>query len=366
METDFMNFASDNTAGVAEPILSALATANRGFASAYGADDMTAATIRRFAELFEREVDVFLVATGTAANALSIATFAEPWTAVLCSHNAHIMTDECGAVEMFSAGARLIGVDGLHGKPDAAILSDMLEKWPSGRPHVLQPSGISISQESEFGAVWTPDEVGALGDLARRHGLRLHMDGARFANAVAALGCAPADVTWRAGVDIMSFGATKNGALGAEAVVVFDRQLARTLAKRRMRAGQLISKSRFIAAQFLAYLDADLWLDLAGRANAMAARLAAGIEALPSARLAVPVQANEVFVWITPDAAERLRAAGARFYEWQGAMSGVDTTGIDPGLRLVRLVTSFATDETQVDDFLHCLGRDLGPAAAAQ
>jgi threonine aldolase len=359
-----MNFASDNTAGVSEPIMMALAAANQGFAPSYGADDLTAGVKRRLAEVFEREVEVYLVATGTAANALSISTFAEPWTAVLCSHNAHVLTDECGAVEMFSAGARLVGVDGDHAKIDVAALADLLDHWPSGRPHVVQPSGLSISQASEFGAVWSPDDVGALGEIARRHGLRLHMDGARFANAVAALDCAPADVTWRAGVDILSFGATKNGALGAEAIVVFAPELARTLTKRRMRAGQLISKGRFVAAQLLAYLEKDHWLDLAAHANAMAMRLGKGIAASTSARLAVPVEANEVFAWLAAVDVARLREEGAMFYEWQGAASGVDSAGVPSDARLVRFVASFATDEGQVDRLLGLLGTGKDRVAA--
>ncbi len=345
-----MNFASDNTAGVSAPVMAALQEANKGFASAYGTDELTAAAGRRLAELFECDAQVFLVATGTAANALSLAAIAQPWTAILCSHNAHVLTDECGAVEMYSGGARLVGQDGNRAKPDVAALADSLAAWPGGRPHVMQPAGVSISQATEWGAVWSPDEVGAVGEVARRHGLKLHMDGARFANAVAALNCAPAEITWRAGVDILSFGATKNGAMGAEAIVVFDPALAETLAKRRMRAGQLLSKSRFPAAQLLAYLENGHWLELAAHANEMAGRLARGLETRDLARLAVPAQANEVFAWVPEPAVKRLREAGAKFYEWPGRVTGADIAGRE-GERLVRLVTSFATRAEEVDRF---------------
>lgn len=350
-----MNFASDNTAGVSAPIMSAIQAANAGFVPSYGGDASTTGLAERFGEVFERPVSVFLVATGTAANALSLAALAPPWTAVLTSHDAHAMTDECGAVEMFSGGARVVGIEGAHARINLGDLSKRLAEWPGGRPHVLQPGAISVSQASELGAVWTPDELAELGAIAARHGLKVHMDGARFANAVAALGCAPADLTWRAGIAVMSFGATKNGAMGAEAIVVFDAEVAATIEQRRMRSGHLLSKSRFVAAQLHAYLDGGHWLDLAAHANAMAARLAAAIEAAPGARLALPTEANEVFAWIEDDAVAALRQAGAAFYEWSGSTA---TMGLAPGKageRLVRLVTSFATAPDEIDRFAEAI-----------
>lgn len=345
-----MNFASDNTAGVAPRVMAALAAANAGHAPSYGGDDLTAALDARFAELFEREVAVFMVATGTAANALSIAALAPPWTAVLASHDAHVMTDECGAVEMFTGGARLVGLDGAHARIDLDGLAARLDSWPGGRPHILQPSAVTVSQASEFGAVWSPDALAALGEIAREHALGVHMDGARFANAVAALDCTPAEASWRAGVDILSFGATKNGAMGAEAIVVFDPALAESLSKRRMRAGQLLSKARFLAAQLLALTEDDYWIELAAHANAAAQTLAKAVATCPGARLAAPVEANEVFAWLPRATIAALKAAGARFYEWPGAgPMGADAA--PPDSALARLVASFATTQEETDGF---------------
>ncbi len=350
-----MQFASDNTAGVSERILEAINAASKGFAGSYGGDERTEALKARMAEIFETDVAVFPVVTGTAANALSMAAVAEPWSGILCSHDAHVMTDECGAAEMFTGGAKLFGVDGRHAKIDAGALARRLEAWPGGVPHHVQPSAISISQVSEFGAVWSVEEVGAIGEIAKRHGLKLHMDGARFANAVAALGCAPADITWRAGIDILSFGATKNGALAAEAIVVFDPALAASLSYRRMKVGQLLSKGRFLAAQWLAYLEEGHWLELAGHANAMAARIGEAIEAAPDARLAAPVQANEVFAFVKPSVDEALKEAGAHYHDWPSGVPDPADPAVD-GEILVRFVASFQTTGQEVGRFARVIG----------
>lgn len=350
-----MQFASDNTAGISERILKAIAEASNGFAGSYGGDERTRALEARMADLFERDVTIFPVVTGTAANALSMAAIAAPWTGILCSHDAHVMTDECGAAEMFTGGAKLFGIDGRHAKFDADELARRLEAWPGGVPHHVQPAAVSISQVSEFGAVWSVSEVGAIGEIAKRNGLKLHMDGARFANAVAALGCAPADITWRAGVDILSFGATKNGALAAEAIVVFDPDLAASLAYRRMKAGQLLSKGRFLAAQFLAYLEDGHWLELAGHANAKASDLGAAIEAAPNCRLAVPVQANEVFAFIAPSVDRALTEAGAAYHDWPAGIPDPEDPPVD-GEKLVRFVCSFQTTGQEVGRFAQVIG----------
>lgn len=350
-----MNFASDNTAGIAAPILQAIADASTGFAGSYGGDRWTAALTERMAEVFEADVAVFPVASGTAANILSMASIARPWTGILCSHDAHIATDECGGAEMLTGGAKLYGVDGRHAKIDAAELTRRLETWPRGVPHHVQPAAISITQATEYGAVWAPEEVSSIGRIARAHDLRLHMDGARFANAIAALGSAPADVTWRAGVDILSFGATKNGAMAAEAVVVFDRALAEALPFQRMRTGHLLSKGRFLAAQLLAYLEGGLWLNLAGHANAMAARIGAAVEASPGARLAAPVEANEVFAFLGEAADRALKDAGCAYHHWT---SGIPDPANPPrkGEVLARFVASFQTREEEVDRFAEAVG----------
>ena len=344
-----VNFASDNTAGMAPPILAALGRANAGFAAGYGGDPLTAAVEQRLADLFEHEVAVFLVPTGTAANALALAHLSPPWGAVLCHAEAHIATDECGAPEFFGAGLKLIGLPGEAGRLAPATVAAALAKG-RGPPHAVSPSVLSLTQSTECGTVYRVDEIGALAAVAHAHGLGVHMDGARFANALASLRCSPADATWRAGIDVLSFGATKAGALAAEAVVFFDPARAAGMPSRRKRAGQLLSKHRFQAAQFEAYLADDLWLALARHANAAATRLGAGLAAagLPPVW---PVEANEVFVALPPAADARLRRAGATYHHWDTDSLPAGATPA-AGAQLVRLVTSFASTDAQVDEFI--------------
>ncbi|HET7594360.1 MAG TPA: low specificity L-threonine aldolase [Stellaceae bacterium] len=329
-----MNFRSDNVTGIAPEILAAIAAANRGDAPSYGADPITARVTHRFAEIFEREVAVFPLATGTAANALALAALTPPWGVVYCHEDSHVQTDECGAPEFYAGGAKLIGLPGADAKlAPAAIEARMIEQ---GVVHHAQPAAISISQTTEAGTLYTPAEIAALGALASRRGLALHMDGARFANAVAALDCAPAEITWRAGVDVLSFGATKNGALAAEAVIFFDAAQAADFAYRRKRGGHLFSKMRFLSAQLDAYLADGLWLRNATHANHVAARLAAGLAQIAGARLRYPTQANEVFVELPQKAIEALAKAGFGFYRWGGESS--------PCLRLVTAFDSRLED----------------------
>jgi len=334
-----MDFSSDNAAGAAPEIVAALAAASRGSAPAYGADEWTGLLAARFAALFEHEVAVFPVATGTAANALALSLGTPPWGIVYCHEEAHVIVDECGAPEFFAGGAKLAGVPGAHGKITAeAIAARFSER---GFVHHAQPAAVSLSQTTEAGTVYRAEEIAAIGAFARREKLFLHLDGARFANAVAALGCTPAELTWRAGVDALSFGATKNGAFAAEAVILFDAARAEEFAYRRKRGGHLLSKMRFLSAQLLAYLEDDLWLRNAQHANAMAARLGAGLAALPGAQLRHPVDANEIFVELPDRAIRALAEDGFRFYRWGGA----DAT-------CLRLVASFATSEEDVATFL--------------
>ena len=271
-----MEFASDNAAGVAPAILDAIGRANSGFAIGYGDDALTKSLERRLCRLFEREVAVFLVTTGTAANALALSHIAPPWGAVLCHADAHAVVHECGAPEFFGGGLRLVSLDGEAGKLTPETVATALDRDFGLRPHQMVPAALSLTQATELGTVYRDDEVTSLCALAHERGMMVHMDGARFANALARLGATPAQATWSAGVDVLSFGATKGGALAAEAVVFFDPARGAALAERRKRGGHLLSKHRFIAAQFEAFLDGDLWLDLARHANGMADRLAAG------------------------------------------------------------------------------------------
>ena len=255
-----MNFASDNVFGVHPRILEALQAANAGTATSYGADDWTKRAEQRLGEVFEREVSAYLVVTGTAANALALSTMVPPYGALLCHADSHIMVDECGAPELFTGGAKLIGLDEPYGKITAGAVERKLDGFIRG-VHDARPAAISITQASEAGTVYTRPEIEAISEVARRRALRLHMDGARFANALVSLAATPAELTWKAGVEALSFGATKNGAMALEAVVFFDIALAEDFGHRRMRAGQLLSKGRFLGAQMLAYLDDDLWLE---------------------------------------------------------------------------------------------------------
>ena len=341
-----MNFASDNTAPVAPKILDAIVAANAGYALGYGNDDWTRKVESRFSEIFGREVAVFLVPTGTAANALALAHVSPPWGVVFCHAQAHIATDECGAVEFFGGGLKLVGLSGEGGKLSAAGLRKALSDYGGHSPHQMIPSAVSITQASEAGTIYRTSEIAALAEIAHERSLAVHMDGARFANALVRLNASPAEMTWRSGVDILSFGATKGGAMAAEAVIVFDRARAVYLGERRKRAGLLASKHRFIAAQILAFLADDYGLDLARHANAKADRLAAQLSAIGVAPV-WPVEANLVFAKLPVALDARLRAAGASYYV--RSSEGLD---IGTGHVLVRLVTSFATTDEDISRFV--------------
>jgi threonine aldolase len=335
------NFASDNVAGVAPAILAALAAANEGAAPSYGDDAWTARLGTLASEVFEREVAIVPVATGTAANALSVAVLAPPHGAVYCCQDAHLVRDECGAPEFYS-GAKVIGLPTPDGKLRPEVLAEAVEGSRAFGVHHVLPAAVSVAQATEWGTVYSLAELGALADRARGLGLACHVDGARFANALAHLGCTPAEATWRLGVDALSLGATKNGALAAEAVVLFDPARRQTLEYRRMRAGHLWSKHRFLAAQLIAYLSDGLWLRNAAHANAMAARLSVGLAALPGVRLVRPTEANEVFVHLPDPLHAALVAAGFQYHRWPAA----DASPV------YRLLASFETAAGDVDALL--------------
>ena len=345
-----MNFASDNTAGVAPGIMDALARANVGFALGYGNDALTRAVEKRVAELFECEAAVFLVPTGTAANALSLAHVTLPWGGVLCHSQAHIMTDECGAPEFFGGGIKLVGLPGEGCKLTRETVERAIARYSGHVPHQVNAAALSITQATEAGTIYRVEEIAALAELAHAHGLSVHMDGARFGNAIARMNVSPAEATWKAGVDVLSFGATKGGAMGAEAVVFFDRERADFMAERRKRAGHLLSKHRFLAAQFEGYLENGYWLTLARHANAMADRLADGLRAC-GVPIVWAVEANIVFALLPRSLDAKLKAAGAAYYVRPNTLAG-DDVAIGPDQMLVRLVTSFATVEAEVDRFV--------------
>jgi threonine aldolase len=334
-----MHFYSDNTAPAAPEVLAAVQAANRGMARAYGADEWSARLDAAFSSYFARPVRAFPVATGTAANALALATLSPPYGEIFAGQNAHIVHDECGAVELQGAGVRITRLNARDGLIAAATLADWLTDNPTS-VHSVQPAVVSITQASECGTVYQPAQIAAIAAVCRQRGLALHMDGARFANALASLGAAPAELTWQAGVDVLSFGATKNGALGAEAVVFFDPQRAADFELRRKRGAHLFSKMRYLSAQLLCCLEGRFFLEYATRANALAARI--GIAAAD--RLLYPVQANAVFLRLRPGEKQALREQGFGFYDW-GA----------PREDSVRFVVSWDQPEHDVDTLCEAL-----------
>lgn len=354
-----MNFASDNWAGASERVMRALSEAAGSGGPAYGGDPLTKAVEAQFSELFERDVAVFFVATGTAANALGLAAFARPGGMVLCHRIAHIRTEEAGATEFYSGGMKTVGIDGPQGKIGPNALIAAIEQISDGSAHHGRPVAVSVSNLTEIGTAYSPAEVAAIAEVAKGRGLALHMDGARIANALAGLGCSPAELTWRAGVNILSFGGTKNGCVAADAVIFFDPAAARDFAFSRQRAGHTFSKSWFVAAQFAAYLKDGHWLELASHANAMAKRLADAVEAAPTARLAVAPGGNEVFATLSRDLDRKLRNAGARYHEWPPG-GFAEESRPKAGEVLVRLVASFQTNNEEVDRFAALLTEGRG------
>ena len=338
-QTPAMGFTSDNIAGASPEVIEAILANSTGQASPYGADDLTARVEHKLSEIFEREVDVFLVPTGTAANALCLSAMTPPWGNIYCHPAAHINNDECGAPAFYANGAKLVAVDGPSAKIDPTSLGSAA-RVKVGDVHSTQPSCVSITQATEEGGVYTLDEIGALAEVCKTSSIKLHMDGSRFANALVSLGCSPAEMTWKAGVDALSFGATKNGVFAAEAIVLFDASLAPEMGYRRKRAGHLFSKMRFLSAQIDAYLTDDLWLRNARQANDAAQRLIQGLAGLSGIEVLGAPEANIVFCRLPSAVIESLLQAGFKFYHdrWEA--------------NVVRFVTSFSTTAEDVDNLL--------------
>jgi threonine aldolase len=332
-----MRFFSDNAAPVCSQVLEALSRANT-IDTAYDGDRWSQQLDGAFSELFGTQVRALWVPSGTAANALALAALCPPHGSVICHRDAHIQNDECGAPEFYTHGAKLALAEGVGAKVTPESIAAVLDRVQEG-VHWVQPHAISITNASEYGLVYTPDQVAAISAQAKARGLGLHMDGARFANAVAHLGCTPGEVTWRAGVDVLSFGFVKNGGMSAEALIFFKPELADATLYRRKRAGLLLSKGRYLAAQLLAMLENDLWLTNARAANAGARLLAQAA----GDRLVHPVEANEVFLKASPDEAASLRALGFDFYDWA------------PGE--IRLVTSWDQSEDAIRPLAHAIAR---------
>jgi len=330
-------FSSDNVAPICLEAWIALQEANAYYVPSYGEDRWTARACDRVREIFETDCDVYFVFTGTAANALALAQLCKSFQSVICHQHSHIQTDECGAPEFFTGGSKLLLVGGADGKVDVGQVKALLAR--QNELHSHKPGAISIAQATEFGTVYSRDEIAAVADLARRHQLFLHMDGARFANAIASLNCAPKAITWEAGVDVLCFGGTKNGAAGSELVIFFDKKISREFDYRAKQAGQLGSKMRFLAAPWLGLLTGDAWLRNAQHANRAARGLASRLRKEAGIESAFPIEANAVFVSMDERLASGLHACGWRFYKF-----------IEPDV--YRLMCSWATTEQDVSDFV--------------
>ena len=337
-------FASDNVTSACPEVLNAVVEANSGDAVSYGEDEWSQRLRSRFAEVFETAVSVFPVVTGTASNALALAALTPPYGKIYCHALSHINTDECGAPEFFTGGAKLIPLEGRDGKFSAQDVDQAIRG--AGNVHAAQPACVSITQASEAGTVYQPEEIAAIAEAAHAHGLAVHMDGARFTNALVALDASPAEMTWQVGIDVLSFGGTKNGCLAAEAVVFFKPELAETMPFRHKRAGQLLSKMRFISAQLEAYLTDDLWLRNARHANAMAKRLREGLARIDGMGLPFPTQSNEVFAHLPRPAIDRLKAEGF----------GVSEEELD-GAAPPRFVTAWNTKPEDIDRLIRVLAK---------
>jgi threonine aldolase len=350
-----LRFRSDSSAGIASSVLAALAAANTPDAALFGGDDVSQRLAQRLSEIFERRVWAFPVVPGTAANAIGLATLAAPGRAILCHETAHIFDSEVGAVEFYAAGARLTPVAARDGKLLPEAVAAALKAPDNPRGVGLPVAAVAVTQLTEWGTAYTPDELGAIAQLAHDHGALVHMDGARIANAVAALGCAPADITWRAGVDVLSFGGTKNGAMGADAIVVFEASRAAAVAERARRAGHRAAKLRYVAAQLDALCAGDTWLSHARHANSAAQRLAAGLLSIPGVEITRPPDGNLVFARLPEAVLARLRAAGIELWQWH----------TEPGHDAVyRLVTAFNTRMADVDQLIAAASAQHASAAA--
>ena len=347
-----MNFASDNTGPVHPNVMAALIAANTGYALPYGGDDLTAQTIQNIRDLFEApDAAVFLVSLGTAANSLILATLSQPWETVFCHTVAHIHEDECNAPEFYSGGTKLTLVPGPEAKMTAENLRRSILAEETRGVHGPQRGPVSLTQATERGTIYSLKEIQEISATAEEFGLPVHLDGARFANAVQSLGCSAAEMTWKSGVDAVTFGGTKNGLMAVEAVIFFNPKHAWEFELRRKRGAHLFSKHRFLAAQMQSYLAGDLWLDMAKKSNDASARLIQGLKQIPEVQIDFEPQANIIFAQWARAAHQRLHAAGAQYY----VMAGDHTTGPSNELLPARLVTDWSTTPENVDKFLDIL-----------
>lgn len=339
----FLQFASDNSAGICPEALDAFNRANAGFAASYGNDASTAEVCEMLRQLFEADAEIFFVFNGTAANSIALASLCQSYQAVICSDIAHVETDECGAPEFFSNGSKLLSAPSRQGKLTSAGVLEVITRRTD--VHYPRPKVVTLTQSTELGTLYQRGEISGISKAAREHGLKVHMDGARFANAVAALNAAPADITWRAGVDVLCFGGTKMGLPIGEAIVFFDRKLGEEFAYRCKQAGQLASKMRFLSAPWLSMIRDGVWLRHASHANAMARRLAEKVANIPGAELLLPTEVNGVFVNLPQHAQDHLKTKGWAFYTFIGGGA--------------RFMCSWATQEAAIEHLAHDIAQAI-------
>ena len=336
-----VKFASDNVAGACPEVLEAIIKANEGDSTPYGNDQISRELQDKFSEIFEKEVIIFPTASGTAANALALSTMTPSFGNIYCHKLSHINTDECGAPEFYTGGGKLVPLQGVKGK----ITADELDEAIGGKGivHHTQPSSVSITQVCESGEVYQLDEIKKISDITHKHNLNMHMDGARFANALVSLDVTPAEMTWKSGIDVLSFGATKNGCIAAEAIIFFNKDLVGNIAFLMKRAGHLLSKMRFVSAQLDAYISDDVWLRNARHANKMGKKLSEGLNNHSDINLAFPTEANEVFATFPRNKIDHLNSEGYKINEdeWNG--------------KAVRLVTAWNTQDGDVNQLLETL-----------
>jgi threonine aldolase len=336
-----VKFASDNVAGACPEVLDAILKANEGDSTPYGNDQISTELQNKFSEIFEKDVIVFPIASGTAANALALATMTPSFGNVYCHKLSHINTDECGAPEFYTGGGKLITLNGINGKITPKELDEAISG--KGVVHHTQPSSVSITQVCETGEVYQLDEIKQISEVAHKHNLHMHMDGARFANALTSLNCSPAEMTWKSGIDVLSFGATKNGCIAAEAIIFFKKDLVGNIAFLMKRAGHLLSKMRFVSAQLDAYISNDVWLKNAKHANEMGKKLSDGLAKHNSIEIAYPTEANEVFAKLPRDIIDHLNSEGYIINEDE--LDG----------KAVRFVAAWNTQASDVESFLNSI-----------
>lgn len=342
-----MNFKSDNVVGIHPNILEAIIKANQGTESSYGNDSYSEKLKEKCCDLFETEVDIYLTSTGTAANCLGLSALAKPYETICCHEEAHINTDECGALGLFTAGTKLVTIPGINGKIDLDFLQNYVDKTSLHYPQGGKVSCISITQATECGTIYSLEELHQRSNFSKSRNLSLHMDGARFANSLVTLNCSPAEATWKAGIDVMTFGAIKNGTMAGEAIIFFNKKYAENFDYLHMRSGQLLSKMRFFACQFLAYLEDDLWLKNARNANLMATKLAQVFRNY-NFKISYPIQANEVFIKLPNNLVHYLRSQDIGFYDWNISKENEDEN-------LYRFLTSYLTNDIEIEKLYDCL-----------